>query len=97
MARHFPFYLLVLAALAAACAAPGGEPGREWHKLAGAARATLDFDFDNQRCGASASRMKPPPRADQAAGRGSCRPPTASTGRRARGPARSRSRPTWTA
>ncbi len=67
MVRHFPFYLLALGALAAACAAPGGEPDRYWQKLAGAASAT-DFDFDNQRCGASASRMKPPPRADQAPG-----------------------------
>ena len=62
MARRFPVYFLAPLALAAACAAPGGEPDRYWQKLAVEGSAA-DFDFDNARCGATASRMKPPARA----------------------------------
>ena len=67
MAPRFPVYFLAPLALAAACAAPGGEPDRYWQKLAAEGSAT-DFDFDNARCGATASRMKPPARADQTPG-----------------------------
>lgn len=67
MVRQIPIIFLAPLALAAACAGPGGQPDRYWEKLAGGGTAS-DFDFDNQRCGATASRMKPTPQADQTPG-----------------------------
>lgn len=58
-----PSIILLSGVLAVACATTGSDA--HWVKQGG---TSADFASDNESCGARASRMTPPPRADQLPG-----------------------------